>query len=142
MTGLDSFDRTIQETNSWLKDLMTELNREDRNEAYRALRACLHTLRDRVTPDEAVDLAAQLPMLLRGVYYEGWKPSKTPEKIRTREEFLSRISLSLYRDPDIDAEEIARATFKLLSERISRGEVDDIKSNLPDPIEDLWPRGG
>jgi uncharacterized protein (DUF2267 family) len=75
MTGLDIFDSTIQKTNLWLKDMLEELGWEDRHKAYQGLRFPLHALRDCLTVEEAVQLAAQLPLLIRGVYYEGWKPT-------------------------------------------------------------------
>jgi hypothetical protein len=91
-TGLDTFDRSVQKSNEWLKDLMERLGTDDRRYAYRVLRAHFHLLRDRLTVDEAAQLAAQLPHLLRGVFYEGWDPSRTPETYRHREEFLSRLA--------------------------------------------------
>jgi uncharacterized protein (DUF2267 family) len=47
----------------------------------------LHALRDRLPPEIAVHLSAQLPMLVRGIYYEGWKAderSHGPGVRRTR----------------------------------------------------------
>lgn len=142
MTGVDSFDKTLQETNIWLKDLMYELNwEEDRHKAYTALRAALHALRDRLTPDEAIHLGAELPMLVRGFYYEGWTPQGKPVKERKKQDFLDHIRREFNNDPDIDIETVARAVFKLLAHHISRGEIEDIRSNLPKEIEkDLWPQ--
>lgn len=73
--SLRVFDRTLQKTNLWLGDVMAELDTEDRHQAYSALRATLHALRDRLTVDEAAQLAAQLPLLVRGIYYENWRPA-------------------------------------------------------------------
>jgi hypothetical protein len=36
----------------------------------------LHVLRDRLTIQEAVQPGAQLPMLIRGLYWEGWDPAR------------------------------------------------------------------
>lgn len=72
VTGLPAFDSTVQQSNLWLKDLMTRLGTEDREDAYHALRAVLHAVRDRIGPENVVHLGAQLPMLIRGVYYDGW----------------------------------------------------------------------
>ncbi len=71
MTGLESFDTTVQKTNIWLKDIMQEEGWEDRHKAYLVLRSVLHAVRDMLTIDEAAHLGSQLPMLLRGVYYDG-----------------------------------------------------------------------
>jgi uncharacterized protein (DUF2267 family) len=90
-TGLDVFDNTIQKANLWLKEIMQDLGWENRHKAYEGMRVTLHTLRDRLPMGEAVDLGAQLPLLIRGVYYEGWVPAATPHKERHLEAFLSPI---------------------------------------------------
>lgn len=71
--GLAVFDTTIQDTNLWLKAVSTRLADCERQDAYAALRAVLHALRDRLPAQSAVNFAAQLPLLLRGVYFEGWR---------------------------------------------------------------------
>jgi len=140
MTGLESFDATVQKSNIWLKEIMEKEGWDDRHRAYIALRAVLHAMRDRLTVDEAVHLGSQLPMLVRGMYYEGWDPSKNPQKIRTKEEFLSRIARGYERaQPDIDPENALRAVLKLLSEKISCGEMEDVKHSFPAEIQELWP---
>jgi uncharacterized protein (DUF2267 family) len=87
-TGLEVFDSTIHQTNAWLETVQEELGWGDRHLAYHALRSTLQTLRDRVPPDMAAKLSAHLPMLVRGIDYEGYTPSSTPRKLRTQEEFL------------------------------------------------------
>jgi uncharacterized protein (DUF2267 family) len=138
MTGLDVFDRAIHKSNDWLKDIMFELNWEDRHRAYLALRAVLHALRDRLSVAESAQLAAQLPLLIRGVYYDGWTPAGKPVKERRKEEFLKHIREE-FRDGDIDAEQVTRAIFKMLAHRISQGEIHDIKQILPKELAELWP---
>ena len=137
-TGLEVFDRTIHKTNIWLKELMGMLDCEERHEAYLALRATLHALRDRLTIEETAQFAAQLPMLIRGFYYEGWDPTGKPLKERHRDEFLKRIKEEL-RAYEIDAEETVRAVFMVLANRISKGEIEDVEHVLPKEIRDLWP---
>jgi uncharacterized protein (DUF2267 family) len=87
---------------------MDELGWEDAHKAYQALRLVLHTLRDRLTVEEAVQFAAQLPMLVRGFYYEGWAPTGNPLKHRHKQEFLSNIFYHFMDKPDIDPEQVAR----------------------------------
>ena len=139
MTGLEVFDKTIHTTNEWLKDLMFELGWEDRHKAYTALRSSLHALRDNLTVDEAKDLASQLPMLIRGFYYENWKPSALPQRTKSKEQFFQRIQ-DAFPNETVDAESIVRAVFKLLHFRISEGEVQDIRGMLPPAIAELWPQ--
>lgn len=137
-TGLEVFDRTIHKTNIWLKDLMEILGCTDRQEAYAALRATLHSLRDRLTIEETAQFAAQLPMLIRGFYYEGWDPTGKPVKERHRDEFLARVQRELERY-EIDPEQVARGVFMVVANRISEGEVEDVEHLLPREIRDLWP---
>ena len=138
-TGLEVFDTTVHKTNRWLNDLMHVRDREDRRETYLVLRAVLHALRDRLTVDEVAQFAAQLPMLVRGFYYEGWDPSHKPLRERHREQFLARIEHELRNVDAIDAEPCARAVFRVLAMRVSEGEIDDVKHILPTPIRALWP---
>ncbi|MBX5492680.1 MAG: DUF2267 domain-containing protein [Chloroflexi bacterium] len=138
-TGLDVFDTTVQKTNEWLHELMGELGWQDQHRAYAALRATLHALRDRLTVDEVAQLGAQLPMLVRGFYYEGWDPSRTPLRERHREQFLTHVRQELRGDPAPDVEAIVRAVFAVLGRRVTRGEVEDVRHLLPAEIRDLWP---
>lgn len=139
-TGLDVFDRAIQKTNLWLKELGEELHWEDRNEVYHALRSTLHALRDRLPPEEAAHLMAQLPLLIKGVMVDGWKPGATPLKIRDRQEFLDLIRERMRQvKPNANAEQIATAVFGLLSRKVSEGELEDIRSALPEELRGLWP---
>jgi uncharacterized protein (DUF2267 family) len=138
-TGLDVFDTTVHKTNRWLNELMQGLGWRDRHKAYLALRATLHALRDRITVEEVAQLAAQLPMLVRGFYYEGWDPTDKPLKDRRREDFLVRIDAAFTQDDAVDPEHVARAVFALLARRVSEGEIEDVRHVLPTEIRKLWP---
>ena len=139
MTGLDVFDRTIHKTNNWLNELMEVLSWHDRHKAYLALRVTLHALRDRLTVEEVAQLGAQLPMLIRGFYYEGWDPTGKPLKERHKEEFLARIEEQFSGDDQADAKQVARAVFSVLSDRVTEGEFEDVKHVLPAELRELWP---
>jgi uncharacterized protein (DUF2267 family) len=138
MTGLEVFDTTLQKTHIWLNDVMEELHWEDRFRGYKALRSGLHVLRDRLTVEEAAHFGAQLPMLIRGLYYEGWTPAGKPHKTRGKDEFLRPIREQFKGDPDIDPERVARAVFKVLGKRVTEGEIQDVKSMLPKDLAELW----
>lgn len=136
---METFDTTIQKTNIWLKELMDDEGWEDTHKSYLAMRAALHALRDRLTPEEASQFASELPMLVRGFFYEGWSPANKPKKLHTKREFLDYLSEELPQDPELDPERVARGVFSMLSRRISKGEIEDIKRTLPQEIRDLWP---
>lgn len=139
ITAFDIFNSTIQKTHDWLRDIMAELHWDDPNHAYMALRATLHTLRDRLTIAEAAQLAAQMPMLVRGFYYEGWKPSKKPERIRHVDDFLEHVEAELRTDLPGETASIVRAVFAVLEKRLSEGEVSDVIQLLPKELRELWP---
>jgi uncharacterized protein (DUF2267 family) len=137
-TGLETFDTAVQKADIWLKEIMIDLNVDSRRIAYAGLRAVLHTLRDRLTVDEAVDLGAQLPLLIKGVYYDEWDPSDTPIKDRHLDDFLTRMSNNYHGDPQISINQIARAVFRLLEKKVTEGEIDDVKGMLPREFSTLW----
>ncbi len=139
-TGLDVFDRTVQETNLWLKSLMDKLVTDDRHVAYFALRATLHALRDRIGPDNAVHLGAQLPMLIRGLYYEGWRMERSRTRERHKDAFIAHLTKELGGRTDIDAEEAARAVFEVLWDHVDPGEIAKVINMFPAELRDLWPR--
>lgn len=138
-TTITAFESTVQTTNEWLHTLNGQLGRDDPQQAYRVLRAVLMALRDRLTVEEATDLGAQLPLLVRGVYYEGWNPRKNPTRERSKEAFLSHVGENLADLADGDPEQATRAVFQLLVEHITDGEVEHVKANLPSDVRALWP---
>jgi uncharacterized protein (DUF2267 family) len=137
-TGLAIFDTTVQETNLWLKGIMEGLHTDDRHLAYLALRATLHALRDRLGPENAVHLAAQLPMLVRGLYYEGWRLAAAQTKERTRADFFEHIRAELPRGSAIDPNLAARAVFGVMWEKLDVGEVGKVIDFLPAELKELW----
>jgi len=82
----------VQTVQVWLKELKDKGELADEAAAYSVLRSVLHQLRDRLTLEEAVDLGAQMPLIVRGLYFEGWRPHKVPRKIRSKEMFLDELS--------------------------------------------------
>jgi uncharacterized protein (DUF2267 family) len=85
LDDVDVIDTTVHKTYRWIDEISEELGGIGRREAYRDLRAFLQTLRDRLTVDLAAELGAQLPMLIRGIYYEAWDPSRAPVKMNAEE---------------------------------------------------------
>lgn len=137
-TGIRAFDSTIQTTNLWLNDVSDRLGWQDKQRAYHAMTAVLHALRDRLPVEQAVALGAQLPMMVRGFYYEGWHPAGKPIKERKKEEFLAHVAAAFPKDFTIDAEEVARVVFQVIAKHVSPGEVKHVKITLPAEIRSLW----
>ncbi len=139
-TSHDVFDTTIQKTQVWLNDLMSDLDWDDKpHKAYMALRTVLHALRDRLTVEEAVQLGAQLPMLVRGFYYDGWTLKGKPHKERHKEDFLDHIKQAFKDDVTVNPNQVCRAVFRVLVKHTSKGEIEDVKHVLPKALQELWP---
>jgi uncharacterized protein (DUF2267 family) len=138
--GLHLFDTTIQESNLWLKDLMARLGTKDGHAAQGILRATLHALRDRIGPENATHLGAQLPMLLRGLYYEGWRLSKSTKERHTLQ-FIEHVRSML---PDLDEAQVRLgicAVLDLLAARIDPAEAGKLAAVFPKEMRNLWPEG-
>jgi uncharacterized protein (DUF2267 family) len=138
MTIPPSISHSVQLTQEWLKSLRQAGDYADEAEALAVLRAVLHQLRDRLTPDEAVALGAQLPVVVRGFYYEGWRPSKMSETRLSKRQFLEGLATKLAPHP-IAAETAAQCVFSLLALAIDRGEVAKVMGHLPATLKELWP---
>ncbi|MGO8914090.1 MAG: DUF2267 domain-containing protein [Bradyrhizobium sp.] len=135
-SGIPVFDHTVQETNVWLKAVAEELQL-DRHNAYIALRAVLHALRDRLPPEVAVHLGAQLPMLIRGFYYEGWHMAGKPTKDRHVEEFAEHVLKDLPPQFPLDALTVSRGVFEALWEKLDPGEFAKLMDDLPVSLRTL-----
>ena len=132
-TGLDVFDKTLQTTNIWLNEIMDEMG-PDRRHAWHMLGAVLHALRDRLQPDLAVKFGAQLPILVRGAYYDGYKPSEAPDIIRTLDEFLERVNAELEGTRPVDPEDAVRVVCNVVARHVDDGQAKKIWKALPEDI--------
>ena len=139
VTGLEGLDHTVQLTHIWINDLDERLGWNDKSRTYRLLKAVLHALRDWLPVNEMADFAAQLPGLLRGAYYEQWRPATTPVKKRSKADFVARVQESFKADPLAHPSQSVMAVFELLSDKVSAGEIEDVRGALPEDLRNLWP---
>ena len=137
-TGMTRLDHAPQVVAEWLNLLQEDLGWPDRGRAYLLLRETLHAVRDFLTVDEAADLSAQLPLLIRGIYFDGWVPSKTPAKPRSAYDFLERVSSAFASEPLAQPEVAVAAVFDLLRRQISPGEFEQVAWAMRKPLRDLW----
>lgn len=137
-TGHPSFDKTVEKTNRILKEIEQAMGwpKERRNQSYAALRAVLHAIRDRLTVEEAAQLAAQLPMLVRGLYFEGWDPSRVPIKM-TREGFLERVQQEFPYSAEGGVERVVHEVLQAVKRHVTEGEWEDIESSVPKDLAPL-----
>src|SRR4051812_21568050 len=128
LTGVDVFDATMDRTTAWLQDVMRELNWTDRRKSYLALRFVLQGLRDHLPVENAVRFGNELPMLIRGFYFEDWDLAGKPLRWENGTGLLAP-----------EAETIVRAVFRVLEKKSTEGELADPYALLPPALRDLWP---
>lgn len=137
-THIDLFDRTIQETYGWINDVMEETGLRERHHGLQALRSVLHALRDELSVEQNAALSAQLPTMIRGLYFESWTP-KARIQHSTREAFVQKISrtFAAYSEP-FDTERVIVGVLAVMERRLS-DECRKIRSTLPKHLRDFWP---
>lgn len=140
-----NFDKYAQKSNEFLKEVANELHMpEDRGKAMRIMRAVLHGLRDRIPPQESLQLISQLPMYIKAIYVEGWKWTPNGGNIRHMDEFIEAIVQNDgvsgrfdFEDPD-KAVEYTKAVFRVLQRHVSEGEIADVVATLPTELRPLF----
>lgn len=142
ITGLDSLDTTVHKTNEWLSGVMDAIGTSDRRKAYGALRAVIHALRDRLPVASVAGLGAQLPMLVRGIYYDGWHPHPDgkPSHVRSLDDFLDLVEQGFPDKMQLEPEAAARAVFAVMERHLDPNETEKIIHLLPKPLQQLWMR--
>lgn len=135
-SGLDVFDKTLQTTNIWLNEIQADLG-PDRQVAWKVLSVVLHKVRDRLPVPLAVHLGAELPLLVRGVYYDQFQPSKQPSNWN-RDEFVAEVQRGLSDIRPVNAEQAVLAVFGVLSRRLTRGQIDKVRDALPENLRQSW----
>lgn len=138
-TGLAVFDTTLEQTNTWLRRIEERLQPCDRQQAYAALRATLHVLRDRLPAEAVLSLSAQLPMLVRGLFFEGWRPVEGPTDERTPQEFAARLAERLPPAFPRQPNETAEAVLGVMADALDPGETAKLASHLPGPLRTMFP---
>lgn len=136
--NLGVFEKTQQKTARWIAAVAHNMGSTDLERSYHVLRSVLHAVRDRLPTDEAVQLAAQMPMLVRGFYYEGWHRANRPERFRHKQEFLDHIARDVPGLDPAQRERAASAVFSMLNQEISGSEAEQVRHALPSEIRDLW----
>lgn len=133
------FQETLQTSGNWLRQISGAAGLDDDQQTYHLLCATLWALRDRLLPEHAIHLAAQLPVLIRGLFFEGWRLADVPLRIRDRAEFVQLVASRYRARPLDDLDAGVRAVISVLSRNIDFGETFAVLRSLPDELRDLWP---
>lgn len=136
--GLKIIDDSVQQANIWINAVNAATGWDNKQRAYRLLRTVLHVLRDHLGVDEAAQLAAQLPVMIRGIFFDGWNPSKTPLRLRSAEEFIERVQRDFETDPLGDAEDAIAAVIGVLRAHVSAGEMEDVETAFTTDVRNLF----
>ena len=122
----------------FIKEVQTRGHMESRDEAEKATKATLETLAERLAGGEPHDLASQLPPeLAEYLRYEGEETSD-PFSL---DEFFERVT---QRDEGVDQPRAvyhARVVMEVLGDAVTQGEMDHVRSQLPEEYEPLFEAG-
>lgn len=137
---LDAIARTTEKTYIWLNELKDKLGAPDDRVAYHALRAVLHAIRDRMSVEQVAALGAQLPLLIRGIYYEGWHPHGKPLHVRDAESFLELVSQYLAQDSEfmLNERHVVASVFAVMHNHLAPGEIDAMLNAMPTTIQQTF----
>ena len=138
-TNIPGFTSAANQAQQWVNELAADLGWDERR-SYRLLRSFLHTLRDWLSPGEMADLSAQLPLLVRGIFFEGWQPGKSPAADRSKDNFVSRVWTDLAREESLgDPDHAITMVFRLLERHLDAGELKQVRSTMKKGLRQLWP---
>ena len=133
--NVTALDHAIDSAHTWINDVAREFDTEDHEFAYRVLRAWLHTLRDRLTVEASAHFAAQLPDLIRGIFYQAWNPNAVPDKYDA-EAYTVKFS----REANIALDDVgkaAAATTAAALHHLPAAQIDKALGQLPTEIRKI-----
>jgi uncharacterized protein (DUF2267 family) len=140
-TGLEVFDKTLHTTNLWLDEISHDIG-PDRHLAWHVLGAVLRSIRDEMLVEQSAHFAAQLPLLVRGAYYDQYRPAAQPASARSQADFIARIDHELAGSRPVRSDMAATAVMRTLNRHITEGQVKKVRDSLPKGVRALWPEPG
>lgn len=114
----------------------------DERRAETLIFAVFQELRDRLTPSEAADVAAQLPSSLKMLWMSFDRPDRKVRRVHEGQ-FLREIARMAGLGDQIEAESAVTAIFAVLQQALSSptgttGVAGHIFSQLPGDLKRLW----
>lgn len=140
-----NFEKYAHEGNSFIKELAVNLGHpEETGRTGIILRAVLHTLREKLSIGESLNLVSQLPMFLKGIYVDNWEYTEKNSEIKSIEDFKNEVKRlqDIYGEQQFNwktpTDEIVRIVFSTLGKYISKGEFEDIITQMPKQLKELF----
>jgi uncharacterized protein (DUF2267 family) len=128
--GIAQIDHAPHVLDQWLAEICDDLGWTEKRLAYVLLRETLHGLRDLLTVQEAADLAAQLPILVRGLYYEGWSPATALPKPEVKSALIARVSDSADPQERRQTERAIAAVLAVLRRHVPPDDITQIQQAM------------
>lgn len=136
----EPFATTVQETSLWLESIRDKVGDcWDKDLAWTLLGATLHALRDQLQPEAAIHLGAQLPILVRGLYYDHWRVDTKRTKERHKAQFFDHVHSEFPAGAKLEPEAVVRAVFGVMHEKVDPGEIAKLLRQMPKELRELWP---
>lgn len=138
--GIEILNKDAQRVHEWLNEIIDVSGLDDKAYALASLRAVLRELRDNLRIEDLAHFSAQLPVFIRGLLFENWRPLKVPLKERRQEEFLNSIQgiLEDMGHKEVNVDLAARGVFRAIEKHISREEVDKLMDIVPKGVWEVW----
>jgi uncharacterized protein (DUF2267 family) len=86
-----------------------------------------------------VHLGAELPLLVRGAFFDQWRPEIQPERFRSLDEFLTRVADNLGTSRPVNSRDLSRAVFGTLTRHLPEGQIRKVRDALPEDVRAIWP---
>lgn len=125
------------DTQSFYRTVRERLGQCALEDAKRGTAAVFQALRDRLMPDEADQVVAQLPAPLKAVWEAGETADREPVKM-DREEFYARVKGEAGLLTEREAQWLTLAVFSALKAQLAAGEADDVLAQLPKDLKEVW----
>lgn len=133
------FERTTHEAHEWVNDIAGRTGWTNEREVLHLMRSVLCKIRDHLPVNEMAQFSAQLPIILRGMFFEGWQPKKTPVRERHAADFVAAVEKEIGDVMDYRGPADVQAVFGVINNHITRGEVADVRACLPQELREMWP---
>jgi uncharacterized protein (DUF2267 family) len=137
-----NLDRSVDEMDAWLDGVMQTLQTDNRQRAYQALEGTLPALRERLSSETASTFGRQMPVLIRGLFFNDPDTPDADHDHSELERFFATVRAPFSANLRIDAHAIAAAVFDVLDEQFSAEETAKIRAELPADLQRLWQTTG